>query len=40
MLNGIDGAISRFGRVDVLVNNVGIKGASKKITDFTLSEWS
>jgi 3-oxoacyl-[acyl-carrier protein] reductase len=36
----IDGAISRFGRVDILVNNVGIKGASKKITDLPLSEWS
>jgi NAD(P)-dependent dehydrogenase (short-subunit alcohol dehydrogenase family) len=23
-----------------LVNNAGIKGASKKITDLTLSEWS
>jgi len=36
----IDGAISRFGRVDILVNNVGIKGASKKITDLPLSGWS
>ena len=36
----IDGAISRFGRVDVLVNNARIKGASKKITDLTLSEWN
>jgi NAD(P)-dependent dehydrogenase (short-subunit alcohol dehydrogenase family) len=36
----IDGAISRFGGVDVLVNNAGIKGASEKITDLTISEWS
>jgi NAD(P)-dependent dehydrogenase (short-subunit alcohol dehydrogenase family) len=36
----IDGAISRFGGVDVLVNNAGIKGASEKITDLTMSEWS
>jgi NAD(P)-dependent dehydrogenase (short-subunit alcohol dehydrogenase family) len=35
----IDGAISRFGGVDVLVNNAGIKGASEKITDLTISEW-
>jgi NAD(P)-dependent dehydrogenase (short-subunit alcohol dehydrogenase family) len=35
----IGGAISRFGGVDVLVNNAGIKGASEKITDLTISEW-
>ena len=33
----IDRAISRFGRVDLLVNNVRIKGAFKKITELPLS---
>lgn len=35
----LDGAVERFGRVDVLVNNAGL-GGSKSIVDMTDDEWS
>jgi 3-oxoacyl-[acyl-carrier protein] reductase len=34
----IDGAIERFGRLDVLINNAGL-GGSKSIVDMTDDEW-
>lgn len=45
-LAGIDGcrtlverALSEFGRIDALVNNLGVSGAHKSVRDLTPSEW-
>ena len=35
----IDHAIQKFGRLDVLVNNAGIRGKSKKIHEMSAEEW-
>jgi 3-hydroxybutyrate dehydrogenase len=35
----IDGAFERFGRLDVLVNNVGGSSATKLVVDMTEQEW-
>jgi NAD(P)-dependent dehydrogenase (short-subunit alcohol dehydrogenase family) len=35
----VDTALAQFGRVDVLVNNAGIAGPTKKTTEMSLAEW-
>ena len=35
----IEGTVKQFGRIDVLVNNAGIGGVSKKIHELTEKEW-
>ena len=35
----VEETIQKFGRIDVLVNNAGIRGESKKIYELTSSDW-
>src|ERR671933_2459518 len=35
----LESAVKQFGRIDVLVNNAGIGGESKKIHDITEKDW-
>ncbi|KAI2467592.1 NAD(P)-binding protein [Annulohypoxylon bovei var. microspora] len=37
--NIVDVALSKFGRIDILVNNVGIMGAKGTATEFDLDQW-
>jgi 3-oxoacyl-[acyl-carrier protein] reductase len=35
----VEGAIKQFGRINVLVNNAGIGGESKRIQELTEKDW-
>ena len=35
----IESAVKQFGKIDVLVNNAGIGGESKKINELTVKDW-
>ena len=35
----VDETLKAFGRIDVLVNNAGISGPTKRMTEMTLAEW-
>ncbi|OTB02682.1 hypothetical protein M426DRAFT_13286 [Hypoxylon sp. CI-4A] len=35
----VDTALSKFGRIDILVNNVGVMGAKGTATEFDLDQW-
>ncbi|KAI1764710.1 NAD(P)-binding protein [Hypoxylon sp. FL1150] len=35
----VEAALTRFGRIDILVNNVGIMGAKGTATEFDLDQW-
>jgi 3-oxoacyl-[acyl-carrier protein] reductase len=36
----VESAVKQFGRIDVMVNNAGISGKSKKIHELTEGEWN
>jgi 3-oxoacyl-[acyl-carrier protein] reductase len=35
----VESAVKQFGRIDVMVNNAGISGESKKIHELTEKDW-
>lgn len=37
---GIDDVISRFGRLDIFVNNAGVTGTQATVQDYQLEEWN
>jgi len=37
--NAFDALISKYGDIDILINNTGIPGPTKSVTEVTLEEW-